>query len=769
MLVLYLLLTLVMGTAIIIGIVKTQTEAVEGKRIVQTKTIKNGKEWVKTDTIIEKRLWREWAVGREERINQIEPARRGDILSSDGKVLATTMTVCNLYLDLGKKYERNAKGEEIIGEGAKFSGTITDSLLFASLDTMASMLSESMGNHSKSYYVDIVKKEREKDHPRQCFLVAKRVPYSVWLAITRLPGWKSCVVREMDRHSVKYDIRAHIYEEMASNTVGLEDSLGSGRFTGLEGAYDSILKGRDGVFNSRRLTMGVWLADIPEEGTTLEQRTDGDSVQKVVLQKRIDGQSIVVTIDTRIQDVAEDALRQALAKFGGRAGCAIVMEVRTGYVVACANLARSVNGNGEVQYKEERDFNRAVSGRYNPGSTMKAVVMTAMLNDPKIKIDTTMKVRVGRRLFPNSKKEVIDTHLKKIPGSTKGRDSLSVREVMEESSNVGMSQLGWMYYQDRRDDLVKLMKQVFPYEILHLDLRTPENNYLLNDVNRSNDDFVRLTYGYSTAVSPMQIITFYNALAGGGRMVKPLFCRAVIDRNGHRHEMPPVVMRERAFSRESAKIVTEMLEGVVNVGTAHKVIGKNNYHIAGKTGTAIADGGTNNASFAGFFPSENPRYTCYVMLEEVDAKAFGTQAAVVFKMISDCVMAIDERLSEDLFSSTTVDSTKLRQEPMLLRGNQQEIAKIFSLIGRQYVTTDKNSKWVVYQSATKEEPSTYKPDKVTKGQMPNCYGLSAKDAVEMLHSLGLKVRLSGYGKVSSQSPKAGSSIKTGGIVVLTLK
>lgn len=724
MLALYLLLTLVMGTAIVMGIVKTQTEEVEGK----TK-----------DGVVSK-TWREWAAGREVQVNRIDTARRGDILSSDGKILSTTVVKCKLYLDLGKKYEKDKHGKEV------FAGAISDSLLFASLDTMAQMLSESLGKHSKEYYIDRVTQERAKDRPSQCFKVEKdeKIPYSVWLAITRLPGWKNCVVREVDNRSVKYDVRSHIYDEMASNIVGLENGEGTGDFTGLEGAYDSILKGRNGVYSRRRLTMGVWLPEIPNDESDGEQRTDGDSVQKVVLQKRIDGQSIVATIDTRIQDVAEDALRQSLETFGGKAGCAIVMEVQTGYVVACANLARREDKDGNVQYREVRDWNSAVSSIYEPGSTMKAVVMTAMLNDAQIKIDTSMKVPVVKKVFPGSKKVIEDSH----PNG----DSLSVRKVIEKSSNVGMAELGWKYYRNRRNDLRALMFKVFPYEKLNLDVKVPESKFRMNDVNNSTDDFLRLTYGYSTAVTPMQLVTFYNALAGGGRMVKPLFCRAIIDGKGRRHEVAPVVMREHAFSEESAKIMTEMLEGVVNYGTAHGVIKDNNYHIAGKTGTASAHGmgsGVNNASFAGYFPANNPRYTCYVMLENMSTRTFGTQAAKVFKMISDCVMAIDERLNEDLFATTHVDSAKLAQGPMLLRGNQQMIVQACKLIGRTNVRIQ-------------GEP-------LAAGRVPNCHGMSAKDAIELLHSAGLKVRLSGYGKVSSQSPSAGSPIKKGATVVINLK
>ena len=739
MLAIYLLLTLVMGGAIIVGIVKTQTEEVAGKIVTKRTEQVRGRKIVKFDTIVVFRNWSEWAAPREKQLTCIDTARRGNILSSDGKVLSTTVVKCKLYLDLGKKYEKDARGK------TKFAGAITDSLLEASLDTMAQILVEAGGSHSKEYYIERVRNERAKESPSQCFRIEERkIPYSVWLSIVRLPGWKNCVVREVDGHSVRYEERSHIYNEMASNIVGLEDGEGTGDFKGLEGAYDSILKGRNGIYSRRRLTKGVWLADIPEEGTTAERRTDGDSVQTVVLQKRIDGQSIVATIDTRIQDVAEDALRHSLETFGGKAGCAIVMEVETGYVVACANLARETDKDGNVAYKEMRDWNSAVSSRYEPGSTMKAVVMTAMLNDPKIQIDTSMKVPVVKRVFPGSKKVIEDSH----PNG----DSLSVRKVIEKSSNVGMAELGWKYYRNRRSDLVALMKQVFPYEKLNLDVKAPEPNYLMNDVNNSTDDFLRITYGYSTAVTPMQIITFYNTIAGGGRMVKPLFCRAIIDQKGRRHEIAPVVMREHAFSPESAKVMTEMLEGVVNYGTAHGVIKDNNYHIAGKTGTASAHGmgsGVNNASFAGFFPANNPRYTCYVMLENMSTRTFGTQAAKVFKMISDCVMAIDERLSEDLFATTQIDSTKLQQEPVVLRGNLKDIARACHLIGRANVKVQ-----------------TEKP---TPGRVPNCRGMSAKDAIEVLHSVGLKVRVTGYGKVASQSPNAGTAVKKGATVVLNLR
>ena len=255
-------------------------------------------------------------------------------------------------------------------------------------------------------------------------------------------------------------------------------------------------------------------------------------------------------------------------------------------------------------------------------------------------------------------------------------------------------------------------------------------------------------------------------------MVKPLFCKAII--NGSKvREVKPVVLNKQICSKESAALMKELLEAVVENGTGNNI--KNNtYGIAGKTGTAVhsyRDKTRYNGSFAGFFPSENPRYTCLVMIE--NSPAYGRQAALVFKAISDCVVAVDKRLSEGAVKSAwptlMADSTKAQQLPVLEKGNQKEIERVYKLIGQTYRTSDPSSEWVYYRTATDSLPGSYVPYSPAEGKVPNCYGMSAKDAVALLKEQGFKARVAGYGKVTSQLPKAGTVARQGITVKVTLK
>ena len=747
---LYLLLTIGVGAAIVAGIGNIQ--------------------WKHGD---------EWRARSEKRTDGVQPdaARRGVIYSSDGKILATTVTECDLYLDLYNaveldeyahpKYDRNGRLIE--------TGPITDTNFNRSIDTLCVMLADAMGEHTALYYHDRIVSERAKNgtvdergktvHARRCFLVERKVPYSVWLEITRLPGWNRGVVRQVDGASVVRQERAHIYGNMARNTIGFPNKRASESYTGLEGAYDSILRGQDGLFRCRRLTKGIWLPDEQRGTREVPQRTDQDRIDTILLRARIDGRDIVSTIDTRYQDIAEKSLRDALRRFGGLAGCAVLMEMQTGYVMACANLAVDTTVH---DYREVRDRNVAVSDVYEPGSTFKTVILNAMLNDPSIKIDTAMMLKAGYKNFGGKYGEIKDDH------TLKGRDSLNVREVIEQSSNVGMSDLGWRLYNDRRDTLVQLVQSMFPYDKLNLDVKASEGNSRINEkyIIASNRDFLNFCYGYSTRVSPMQLITYYNALGADGRMVKPLFCKGVM--YGDRLvETKPVVLNPRMCSRESARMMRTMLEGVVERGTGNNI--KNNtYGIAGKTGTAVhsySNVRRYNASFCGFFPSENPRYTCLVVLEDIPY--YGRQAAEVFKAISDCVVAVDKRLSDGAVRSVwprlEEDSAKAAQRPVVARGDQSEMRRLYKLLRQPFLSVDSASRWVVYREATDSTEAQYYPFVPAEGRIPNCLGMTARDAVELVESMGYRARVSGYGKVQSQQPRAGIEAKRGATVVLTLK
>ncbi len=734
MTVFYLLLTLVGGIAIVASMINIQ--------------------WVHGDE------WRARGLKREAGL-RTDPARRGNIYSSDGKILATTVTECDFYLDLLDTVVMDKGQPKMTSKGVPEESGIPDSCFTKYLDTVCQMLAEVSSSHDKRYYRDRISTERAKKKPRRCFLVERKIPYSTWQAIGRLPGWRVGVVKQVDGRSVVRQTRAHIYGNMAGNTIGFDNALNQGTYTGLEGAYDSILRGQDGIFNCRRLTKGIWLPDEPRERKEVPQRTDNDEVDTIVVQNKVDGLSIISTIDTRYQDIAENSLKKALRTYGGTSGCAVLMEMETGYVLACANLAIDTSLH---DYVEKRDENVAVSHVYEPGSTFKTIILTAMMSDREITIDTAMKVKAVYKDFGGKNGEIKDSHRKK--------DSLSVKEVMEESSNVGMCDLGWMYYNKRRDKLVDLVKKLFPYDKLHLDVNAPEYSTRVNNVNASNRDFLNFCYGYSTTVSAMRLITFYNALGAGGRMVKPLFCRGIVDGDKVR-EVKPVVLNPQICSKETAAMMKTLLEGVVENGTGNNI--KNNtYGIAGKTGTAVhsyANKSRYNGSFAGFFPAENPRYTCLVVIE--NSPAYGRQAALVFKDISDCVVAVDKRLSSGAVKSAwptlEVDSSKMLQMPVLEKGNQEEIMRVYKLLGQRYCSSDPSSKWVCYRAANDSIPGSYVAYKPTEGKVPNCYGMTAKDAVALLQSMGYRAKVTGYGKVASQMPRGGTAAKRGSKVEIILK
>ncbi len=720
--------------------------------------------------------WREKGKQREFDLDT-DTARRGNIYSNDGKILATTVKECDFCLDLNKDFEYDAQGNPVYDKNhnPKQNCPIVDSNYSKYLDTVCLLLHRSFPKKSVEYYRNRIDNERKKVRPSRCFVVEKRVPYSTWQTIAHLSGWKNGVVREkvekeiingrevMKTRSVIKQRRAHIYGNMAENTIGFYNSESLDTYTGLEGAYDSILRGQNGKFYRRRLTKGLWLPDEPHGRKEIVQHSAGEKVDTVVVQNKVDGMSIVSTIDTRYQDIAESSLRKALSQYGGSGGCAILMEMETGYVLACANLAVDTASHS---YLEVRDRNVAVSDVYEPGSTFKTVILTAMLNDPDVKIDTAMQLKCGYKNFGGKYGEIKDDH------TLEDRDSLNVREVIEQSSNVGMSDLGWRLYNTRRDTLRHLVERIFPYEKLHPDVRAREYNSRINDLHTSNRDFLNFCYGYSTRVSALQLITFYNALGAEGRMVKPQFCKGVM--YGDRMiASKPIVLNPKICSRESARMMRTMLEGVVEHGTGNNI--KNNtYGIAGKTGTAVhsyANVRRYNASFAGFFPSENPRYTCLVVLQDIPF--YGRQAALVFKAISDCVVAVDKRLSGGAVKSAwprlEADSAKALQNPKLEKGRQKEIEKIYKTLGRTYRTSDKKSEWVYYSSGNDSTAAGYRPYHPKEGLVPQCLGMSAKDAVALLRQQGYRATVRGYGKVALQQPKGGTAAAKGIKVVLELR
>lgn len=720
MLVLWLLLVIVGGGAMLLSTIRTQ--------------------------VVDGDMWREKAKKREF-TDRIEPARRGTIFSSDGKVLATTVPVCDLCLDLGRWPKKDSKGAPIVKNGVvEMESCITnDSAFRANLGKVCKILHEQFPNKSIGYYHDRIMKEYVKQRPSRCLYVERRVPYSQWSAIRSLEGWERCVVTKTSEGSVTSYVRAHIYGNLGENTIGLHFKTPKQEgYTGLEGYYDTVLRGQDGLYRCRRLTRGTWLPE-EEDG---EYLPDLDST---LMRPRVDGKSIISTIDTRYQDIAESALRKSMNQYGGQRGCAILMEVSTGYVLACSSLTRDTSGN----LSENLWSNVAVSDHYEPGSTFKTVVMTSMFNDKKIALDTTKRVSAGgKKKFSTSSGEISDGH-----GYV--TDTANLAGVLAKSSNVGMCELAWEYYRNRREDLKKGIQEIFPFGKMNPDLEVIETNTGVVKLN-SDRDFLNLSYGYSATVTPLQLVTFYNGIANGGRMMKPLFCREVLD-GRRRSEIKPVVLKEHICSEETAKQMREMLVGVVERGTGD-IIRNNVYGIAGKTGTTqgISDKSIKNSSFVGFFPADNPRYTCLVLLERTSI-AGRKAAAPVFKQIADCVVAFDSELG----SVRLQDSGRV-VHPVLAKGNEQRLSQAYQLLGLPFSVIDTlqpATGWAIFDN----EQECYKHYVLPTGVVPNCQGMTIRDAMKMLRQMGLKVRFTGQGKVVNQNPKARTQIVKGSTVMLELK
>ena len=717
MLVLYLLLVIGAGGAMLWAAIKTQ--------------------------VVDGDMWREIASKREW-IDRVEPARRGTIFSSDGKVLATTVPVCDLCLDLGRWPKLDSKGAVVKKNGKTVmeSCITNDSAFCANLDKVCSILHTQFPSKSKQYYYNRIWTEYIKEKPSRCLYVERRVPYSQWEAIRSMKGWERCVVKKTAEGSVTGYVRAHIYGNLGENVIGLHYRTPQKEgYTGLEGYYDSVLRGQDGLYRCRRLTLGTWLpvddGQVPDEDSTL-------------LHRRVDGRSIIATIDTRYQDIAESALRASMNKYGGQRGCAIVMEVGTGYVLVCSSLTRDTSG----RLSEQLWSNVACSDHYEPGSTFKTVAMTSMLNDKQIALDTSKRVRAGgEKVYSSTSKTISDGH-------GDAHDTANLAGVLMRSSNIGMCELTWEYYRNRRGDFKKGIEDIFPFGVMHPDLDVIETPTRVVPLN-SDRDFLNLSYGYSCTVTPLQLVAFYNAIANGGRMVKPLFCREILD-GGRRRNVKPVVLNDRVCSEETAKQMREMLVGVVEKGTGSNIY-NTVYGIGGKTGTSlnIKDHSIKNSSFVGFFPADNPRYTCLVLLEGTSIA--GRQAAApVFKKIADCVVAFDKELG----SVHLQDSVRVVR-PVATKAPRQQLETVHRLLGMPFGMSDTTAAtgWVVYDA----ERDGYRNYTLPTGVVPDCSGMTVRDAMQLLRSVGYKVRFSGQGKVVAQTPKARTSAKKGSTVMLELR
>lgn len=648
------------------------------------------------------------------------PANRGDILADDGRLLASSVPNYTIYMDTrstGMSGNTWSNGINGLSEG----------------------LSRLLGERSAAGWKQLITDARRKGD--RYFLIKRQVKYETLKKLKSLPifregQFKGGMVAQVENQRVRPNY------ELAARTIGYLNKGSDGTEVGIEGAFDKDLAGKNGLAVEQRLTGGDWI--MVEGPNSVESR---------------DGNDVATTIDIDLQDVATTALLNQLRKNNADHGCAVLMEVATGDIKAIANLELGDDGD----YHET--YNYAIAESTEPGSTFKLPSLMAAIEDGVIDTGDIVDTGTGSVKFYN--KIIRDT-------KEEGYGKLTVKQVFEKSSNVGTSKLIYDHYKDKPKDFVNRLYAMRLNEKLDLQIKgegTPLIRYP-GDKLWSGLSLPMMSHGYEVQLTPLQILTFYNGVANDGRMMRPRFVTGIL-RNGNviKSYDPEVIINSLA-SRSTIRKAKKMMEGVVEHGTATNL--KNaSYKIAGKTGTAqIAKGKSGyrqnvrmsyQASFVGYFPAENPLYSCIVVVNSPSNGVYygNIVAGTVFKEISDRVYAT--RFFSDYKPESNDDNKP--SAPEAGNGYRDDINSVLRNLDVRYRRTADDD-WV----ATRENGDNIRLAnvKIEKGLIPDVRGMSLRDALYLLESCGLQVKINGKGKVRKQSPEHGARYYDGTVVTLDM-
>lgn len=668
---------------------------------------------------VEGEQWKDLARSQSLKYQQIE-ASRGNIYGSDGKMLAMSTPIYDVRMDT------RADG-------------LTQELFDAKIDSLAMGLAAIFGDRSRADYKQDLKRARAEG--ARYFLIRRNVGYRDLQRVKALPIFR------MGRNKggllvEQRNVRVLPYLDLAARTIG---TLRNVKPVGIEAAFDDYLKGVSGKRLMQRISSGDWMPV-----------TDKDEIEPH------DGNDVHTTIDVNIQDVAESSLRRHLELNKADHGCAVLMEVATGEIRAIANLSRTEGGD----YVE--DFNYAIAEAAEPGSTFKLASLLVAFEDQLVDLQDTVEVGNGVYVYSRKNGTMRDAHAPR-------RSRMSVQEIFEHSSNVGVSRIIFSNYAKRPQEFVNRLRSFGLGEKLGLQIDGEGAPFIrnANEKGWSGISLPWMSIGYECLITPLQTLTFYNAVANNGRMVKPLLVKEIRHRGQLVKSFETEVMRDSIASSEALQKAHIMLEGVIQNGTGD-VLKDSPYRIAGKTGTAqIAHSrfGYNKgnaqyqASFVGYFPADKPAYSCIVIVNAPSNSLYygGAVAAPIFKEIADKVYS--SRL--DLHNGDVpVDSNVYTPVPYVRAGAQKDTRQVLAGLGVSYHAASEEAAWV---SATRgKDEVELQPRRVAQGAVPNVIGMGLKDALYLLESSGLLVRVTGKGSVTRQSIGAGTPVRKGQQIVIEL-
>lgn len=636
----------------------------------------------------------QWVEGRYYRelakINTVNsftvPPKRGNIFSSDGSLLAVSVPIYSV------RFDALAPSNDVFNKYVK-------------------ELSDSLSNlfGKRSYYFENQLKSARKRNNR-FLLLGKNMTYTQYMRLKNFPILNLGTYKGGRIDSIR-EVRKHPVDNLAYRTIGYIgfDKNGNKNAVGLEGAFESYLNGKEGKVVKQKIGKGQY-----------KPIRDDNQIEPV------DGYDIVSTIDVYIQDIAHNALLESLEKFQADHGCVVVMETQSGHIKAIANLGRTEK---EPVYKER--LNYAIREKGEPGSTFKLIDIIALLEDKKA--DTSKVYNRKGGVITYFGKNVVDSH-------REGQQLMSLAKGFEISSNTILVQAVYENYKNNPKQFVNRINNLGLNKPLGLSIKGEGIPYIPqpNSSNWNGLSLPWMAFGYGIEVTPMQTLTLYNAIANNGEMVKPQFVSEIKQGNKSIRKIDKEIINPSICSKNTINKVKVLLENVVKRGTA-KSMYSNKFSMAGKTGTAQANYGSNGgmnkhyvSSFVGFFPVDKPKYTCIVVIHKpntINGNYYGADVAgPVFK-----------KIAQKIFTDNPSENR----------------VKTFSKSNNQI----ENS----YDS--------YEVKLSNSEQLPNVKDMHAMDAIPLLENLGLKVKLKGnvLGKVKRQSILAGSPIQKNKTIELVIE
>ena len=657
--------------------------------------------------------WRKMSDSLHVKMLDVE-ADRGTIYSADDKMLSTSIPQFDIYVDFG--------ADGLVENGGK--------LFNENLDSLSYSLADLFKDRTKGDYKKLLSKGYKEKN--RYYLLKRKVSFEEYqqlkqFPLVRLGKNKSGFIAD------NKSVRLNPYQLLAYRTIGLERQ--NAQKVGLEQTYDSLLQGTTGKRLVRYIAGGV---AVPVENDYQVEPENGDD--------------IITTIDTRIQEISENALLKMMQQSESQNGTCVVMETATGKIKAIANLGRRPDGS----YWE--DYNYALRTT-EPGSTIKLATLLSVLSEGKTSVNDMVDVGSAGHGYVGVR-DVNDAERAPKPVMT-------VKECFAHSSNVGMSKIAYNTFASQPAKFTQYLHQFRMDTTSGIDLKGEEKPRVskVNKTKGGLTNMVTISFGYAIQVSPLQTLTLYNAIANNGKMMKPYLVSSVQNDGILIKEYAPVTLSENICKPAVVKAAQDCMYAVTVEGTAKSIFKDSRFKVAGKTGTAhVADGnygyhdGVYQASFVGYFPADKPQYSCIVVIKTKPHAALhygGQLAAPVFKEIAERLYTMFVKTDMQYASATRNDSNAY-----IYAGMKSDIKNIMHTVGINYKdsSTQKTQWAVVSKGADKPQINT---GWVSSKTMPQLSGMVLKDAVYVCENMGLKVNIKGRGKVTAQSLTAGQPVIQG--------